>query len=202
MIKQTIVAIAIMMMLSAGIVFAEETIEQSDVDLQADAGLTPDSALYGIDLALEKLSLALAKDNFARAKIAMQQAKEHLAEARLMAKKEKLEARDKALKAHDERVADADAHKNGLSEEHRAEVEANMRKHVDVLKGVQAKLELKGVPAASKGVANAIENSQKALENVRSAKSAEAPQGIKQNINSVQAPMPVQSQGGQGQSRP
>lgn len=179
-----LVAVLIMVVMATA-VFAQEV--SDDAQAEADAGMLPDAPLYGLDIAFEKISLALAGDQFSRAKLALEQAKEHLAEARVMAKKEKPEARDKALKQHDERLADINANKNGLSEEHRAEVEENIGKHLMVLRNVQSKLEVKGVPAATGGVANAIENSQKVLDDVRGAKSQKGLQGIEQNVNNARS---------------
>lgn len=180
-----VIAIIMMVVMSTAAIALDATVPGTDVDdAQAvtDAGILPTSPLYGLDIAFEKISLALAGNDYSRAQTALEQAQEHLAEARIMAKQDKLEARDKALKEHDDRIADVDAHKNGLSEEHRAQVEEMMSKHLDVLRNVQAKLEVKGVPAATGGVQNAIENSQKALNNVKDAKAKPEGVGITSNI--------------------
>ena len=179
-----LLAIVMMVMMSSVAFALQPPVDLADTEAQdaENAGMLPDAPLYGLDLALEKVSLALAGNSYNRALIALEQAKEHLAEAKIMAKQDKIDARDKALKAHDDRLADINSHKNGLSEEHRATVEENMNKHVNVLLNVQDKLEAKNVPASTKGITNAIENSQKALTDVRDAKVQKGLQGIEQNI--------------------
>ena len=68
------------------------------------AGITPDSSLYGLDLALEKLQLALAGNDVAKAKFELELAQERLSEISLMVEQKKFDAADKAKEKHREKL--------------------------------------------------------------------------------------------------
>ncbi len=67
-----------------------ETEEPEEILLPA-AGITPDSAFYGIKRAVERIQMAFTRDEVARANLRMQFAERRLSEAREMADREKPE---------------------------------------------------------------------------------------------------------------
>lgn len=154
-----------LMLLLAPMSFAQEVAAEELQD-KTDAGILPENALYGIDIALERIQLALTNDPAKKAELALANAKEHLAEAKIEAKADKHAEKDKALEKHNEALSDVEKAKQGLSEEQRAHVQEQLQKHVDRLTAVREKLIAKGVD--SRGVDNAIESSSKVLLKVKS----------------------------------
>ena len=73
-----------------------------------DAGVTPDSALHGLDKALERISLALAFGKVKKAEIKLRIAEERLAEVDAMIRENKFDEATEAQEDHDEAVADAE----------------------------------------------------------------------------------------------
>lgn len=63
-------------------------------------GITPDSPLYSLDIALEKLQLLLARDNIKKAELSLKFATERIAEVKAMAEKNNLDAAEKAVREH------------------------------------------------------------------------------------------------------
>lgn len=150
-------ALAIMIMLSTG-VLAQAT---DDAQLQTNAGLRPSNILYFLDIAIERLEINSAKTDNDRARIALEHAAEHLAEAQLEARDKNIVAKDRAIEEHNKALDDAAKAAPGLSEEHRAKVEAMISKHLAVLQAVKAKL------GESAGVDNALAKSGRVLEKAR-----------------------------------
>ena len=162
---KTLLYIGLMaMMLLAPLSFAQEVAVEELQD-KTDAGILPDSALYGLDIAFERISLALTTDPAKKAALALEHANEHLAEAKVEAKLGKHAEKDKALEKQNEALADVEEAKKGLSEAQRQHVQEQLQKHVDKLTAVREKLIAKGVD--SRGVDNAIESSSKVLLKVK-----------------------------------
>jgi len=65
-----------------------------------DAGTTPDSPFYGLELAIERIQLALTFGNVAKAEKRLQHAEERLAEVRVMVEENKIKAAERARKEH------------------------------------------------------------------------------------------------------
>ncbi|MBI5391626.1 hypothetical protein HZB00_01355 [Candidatus Woesearchaeota archaeon] len=110
MIKQISLIFAIFM-ISFAFVSAHA---DSSVEL-VDPGITPDSALYFLDLAMENVGLALAFDNNAKVEKELDIAEERLSEAREMALKNNLEAMTKAEAKHREILTKVKAELRGLN---------------------------------------------------------------------------------------
>ena len=66
----------------------------------AAPGVTPDSFLYNLDVALDQIKLLLTFDNVAKARVGLEIARERLGEVREMALKNKLEAMQRAQSEH------------------------------------------------------------------------------------------------------
>lgn len=85
----------------------DTTETEVEVELE-DAGVTPDSPLYGLERAMERLRVAFTAGNAAKAKLKMKYAEERLAEAEEMADEDNVEAAEEAQEAHDEEIADVE----------------------------------------------------------------------------------------------
>jgi len=93
----------ILIVLSLSFVIAQEAITDTE-ELPEDPGITPDSALWGIDRALEKIALALTFDNSAKAQKGLRHAHERLLEVKAMIEEDKLDDAAKAELAHEKTI--------------------------------------------------------------------------------------------------
>ena len=89
-------------------VVAEEEIEAIIEDDLVDAGITPDSSLYAIDMALDDLSLALTFDEEAKVEKSLEIAEERLSETQEMVEEGNTEAADEAQAGYEEAVTGAE----------------------------------------------------------------------------------------------
>ncbi len=144
----------------------EEEIEEIELEVEEEAGIPPDSIIYGLDRAFERISLALTFDRAKKAEKRLKIASERIAELKVMVKKGKPEFAEKLAKEHNEELEKAENDiekakalgKNVTAlREHVAEM---TYKHVIVLQRV-----LEKVPEQAKvHIQNAIEKSQKGNE--------------------------------------
>ena len=74
----------------------------------ADAGVTPDSAFYGMERAMEGMRLAFTFNKVNKAKLQIKYAEERLSEVQQMSEEENLEAVDEAQELHDELMSDVE----------------------------------------------------------------------------------------------
>jgi len=84
-----------------------ETIEVP-AEVTEEAGITPDSPLYGIERALERINLALTFGKAAKAKKGLAHASERLMEVQKMIAEKKLKHAEKAQKAYEDAVAEVE----------------------------------------------------------------------------------------------
>lgn len=89
-----ILTIILIMVLALPIVSAEETY----------AGTTPDSPLWGVDVAIERIQLALTFDNAKKAKLRLKFAEERLQEVNAMITANKIQHAKKAKLKHEEHM--------------------------------------------------------------------------------------------------
>ena len=105
--KQVIAFIMLFLVMSVG-AYAENVTETDiveDIELP-DAGTTPDSPFYGLELAIERIQLALERDPAKRAERALMHAEERLAEVQEMVEANKIEAAERAQVRHTELFAE------------------------------------------------------------------------------------------------
>ncbi len=115
-----------------------------------DAGTTPDSFIYGLDIAMEKMALAMTFDEGKKFEKRLEFAEERLAEARSMALEKKFEAMEKARVKYGDLLEGAQKDfvevKNGdVEAELRKELELEQRfkQHRDKVKGMDRELKVK-----------------------------------------------------------
>lgn len=143
--KKLFVLFVALLMLASPIVLAEE-------ELSVDSGTTPDSALWGIDRAMERLELALTFGSAAKAKKRLEIARERLAEIRAMAKKKNIDALEKAQEAHDEILAEAEQDIEDASQKNEeenlelvAKIGAELEDHEQDLDKVESDIDLNDI---------------------------------------------------------
>lgn len=112
MIATLFVAVFAVSMVAAEDVATDGSGEQTVITAQepelADAGVEPDSALYGLDRAMERISLALTFDKAKRAEKALKHAEERLAEVKAMIEANKLDKAEEAQKNHEKSMKEAE----------------------------------------------------------------------------------------------
>lgn len=94
--KKTIFVFLVILLL-ANKVYAQEP----------DAGVTPDSPLWGLDKSLEQIELLLASGEVEKAKIHLKHANERLLEVKIMIEQNKLDDAEKAKEDHKEKIEKA-----------------------------------------------------------------------------------------------
>lgn len=151
--KKLFAILLAVLMLCAPVVLAEEAPVEDDLpaeELSEDAGTTPDSALYGLDRALERIELALTFGRAAKAKKGLKHAKERLAEVKAMARAKKLAAMEEAQEAHDEILEEVQENLEEVSEEDSeadlevvTDLENELNEHDQEVEKVEAFVDLK-----------------------------------------------------------
>lgn len=147
------IVLAVLMLFSLPVAFAQETDETADIELEeVDPGVTPDSPVWGLERAMEKISLAFTFDKAEKARKRLENANERLAEVDAMIKAKKMEAAEKAEKAHDEELdavaEDLEELEDGGTDEElkdAIEIETLIKGHQVALQNIRSKLEREGL---------------------------------------------------------
>ncbi|MBI5797447.1 hypothetical protein HZA98_00910 [Candidatus Woesearchaeota archaeon] len=120
-----------------------------------DAGTTPDSFLYGIDIALEKISLALTSNPQKKTAKGLAYAQERLLEIRAMFEAKDLAHAEKAVKAHGDLFSSLedsiDSGSSNSSEElaYSVALEMALEKHKEKIKDIEDTLDFEDDSSAS-----------------------------------------------------
>ncbi|MFQ5887551.1 MAG: DUF5667 domain-containing protein [Candidatus Hydrothermarchaeales archaeon] len=120
-----------------------------------DPGVTPDSFLYGLDVALDQISLLLTFDKGAKAKKGLEIAEERLLEVKEMAEENKLEAMKRAQEEHSDAldtvtsaVGDLERANSTEEMEDEIEIEKELEEHrtkIEMIRGeLKVKIKVKG----------------------------------------------------------
>ena len=113
---------------------------------EVEAGITPDSPLWGLDRAIERISLALTLGKAAKAKKGLAYAKERLMEVQTMIADKKLEAAQEAQEMHDDIMEDVNEDVGELSDV--GELEQAINEHRTLVQNIgNIKLKTKGLTA-------------------------------------------------------
>lgn len=132
-------------------------------EVEVEAGITPDSPLWGIDIAIEKIVMLLTLKPEDKANLGLQRANERLAEIQVMIQQNKTQSMNRAEMERNTIINEVERNTAGLSEEHRQFVLERLQKHVDRLNEVKEK----APEQAQIGLETAIEKSSKVLERMR-----------------------------------
>ncbi len=131
---------------------------------EAEAGITPDSFLWGLDVAMEKVQMMFTFKQENKVNFGLQIANERLAEMNMMIKQNKLQFINKAEIRRTEIIDEVeDNMANGLSEEHRVFVSERLQKHIRVLEQVREE----APEQAQIGLDTAIDRSSRNLERIK-----------------------------------
>ncbi|MCA9477997.1 MAG: hypothetical protein KC535_02525 [Nanoarchaeota archaeon] len=140
MMKKFLFIFAFLLVLSSAAVLAEE-----------EAGTTPDSPLWGLDVAFDKLSLALTANDQKRADKALAIAEERLSEIKQMVEEQKLEQSEKAKVQHDQIIEKLELQlekpESGDDQEQyqrQIEIETKLQEHKENVEAFKAKIEIEG----------------------------------------------------------
>jgi hypothetical protein len=115
-----------------------------------DPGITPDSFLYGLDVALDKINLLLTFDQTEKSKKGLEIAQERLLEVRAMALENKISAMERAANEHDNTLAQVESSVQELEKgntttelEEEIEIERKLIEHRKRVENVQGELKIK-----------------------------------------------------------
>ena len=151
-------------------VFAQDnvTVEQTDVEPEditevdtvdveeeidlPDPGITPDSFLWGMDVALDDLGVALSGDAEAQAEAGLEVAQERLAEMEEMADEDNAEAVEKAQEEHEETITEVEEDIEEIEDEEKiVGIQQGMANHVAAMEKVMAKVQAnENIPEATR----------------------------------------------------
>lgn len=120
-----------------------------------DPGVTPDSFLYGLDVALDRITLLLTFDQAEKSRKGLEIARERLLEVEKMAEENKLEAMQKAQEEHSKALGTVQASVTKLQRdnpteeiEEEIEIERELEEHkqtIEQMKGeLKVRIEIKG----------------------------------------------------------
>ncbi len=119
-------------------------------ELSGDAGITPDSPVWGLERAMENINLALTFGEEAKARKRLELARERIIEAKVMAERNKVEALQKAKEAHQKHLLELRINLEKLKKDNprdemkiNAEIEQKLEGQETASAALAAKIELK-----------------------------------------------------------
>lgn len=141
----------------------EEELEVPE-EVAEEAGITPDSPLYGLERAMERISLAFTLGKSAKAKKGLRHAQERLAEVQAMIAAKRMAKAQVAQEAHDEIMEEVEENVAGLGDgdtlaelTDEVELEQAMEQHEEAVQATnRMKVKLKGLTAEEESQVNAI----------------------------------------------
>ena len=145
--KKILPILLMTMFLLSSIVVAQEGSEEIS---SQDPGTTPDSFLWGLDVAADNLALALTFDDEKKAEKALKIADERLQEIKVMIKEKKFEDSEKAKEQHNKLLSnletDLDSSETEDKEDFKKQLdlELKIKKHKDKVIDFEAKIEIRG----------------------------------------------------------
>jgi hypothetical protein len=107
----------------------EEIAEEENELTDEDAGITPDSPLWGVERAFERINLALTFDKAAKARKRLVIARERLAETSAMVKAKKLDHAARAQERHDRVLEEAEKDISEVSDEEEIDLGEKIYEH-------------------------------------------------------------------------
>lgn len=141
----------------------EPTVELPE-EVVEEAGITPDSPLYGLERAMERISLALTLGKSAKAKKGLAHARERLMEVQMMIAAKKIGAAVEAQEAHDEIMEDVEENIEELGDgdaieelEDEVEIEGELEEHQELVQATNnLRLRVKGLTQEQQTQLNAM----------------------------------------------
>jgi len=130
-----------------------------EIEPELSAGITPDSAFYGLDVFFDNLR-AGASSGENRANIRLEIAQERAAEMKQMAEENNIQAMEKARVQERLQIGQLETAHAALSEEEQIRVQQRLQKHIMVLETVLSK----APEEAKEGIQNSLDNSNGVFE--------------------------------------
>jgi len=131
---------------------------------EIEAGITPDSPLWGIDVAMEKVQMMFTFKQENKVNLGLQIANERLAEMYMMIQQNKLQFINKAEIRRNEIIDEVEVNMaNGVNEEHREFVSERLQKHINKLEEVKEQ----APEQAQDRLQTAVEKSSRNLERIK-----------------------------------
>ena len=130
---------------------AQATANSDNITIQLpDAGITPDSVFYGLEMALERIKLTLTFNKAEKAKLGLAHAEERLSELRLLIELKKLKAAEKARDEHKKLMQEVRERINEIEEdnateeaEEKVEIEKRIREQEKSIELVDNEIKVK-----------------------------------------------------------
>ena len=139
------IVVILLMILILPIVNAQQTTQPAE-----DAGVTPDSFLWGLDKALDQLTLLLTFDKGEKAKKGIEIARERLLEVKEMVNENKLEDAEKAKEEHGKKLTKVKQEVKEIEEDNSTEeikevieIEKKLEEHDEEVEEVNIELKVK-----------------------------------------------------------
>jgi len=130
---------------------------------EVQAGITPDSPLYGIERALERIRMKLTYGNEAKVNYGLLIAEERLSEIQAMIKKNNSNAIEKAQQERVKIIQEINGKSFGLKEEVRQKILLKLQSHIEHMQDIFDK-----VPEQAKsGIERAIFNSENLVDRIQ-----------------------------------
>src|SRR3989338_8552512 len=144
-----IISFLIFLLLVVNVSAQGDAPDSAELD-DTDAGITPDSAFYGLDNAWEKISLAFTFNKEKKAEKELKYARERLREVKLMVEENKLDAVQKAEERHRKLIENVRARMDEIGEDDEEDLETNLEFENEIeeqeaeVDEIKTKIEIKG----------------------------------------------------------
>lgn len=151
-------------------------IAQSTIILEpeVDAGITPESIFYQIDVWLDEQKIFRTQTDPEKARLRLEIAEERVAELKLMIQKSKAKESERAKEEQEKQIRELEILEKKLTEEQKIKIQERLQKHILVLTRVKER----APEQAQKGLERAIENANKTFERIQELISIETRQSI------------------------
>lgn len=127
---------------------------------EINAGITPDSILYDLDVFFDDLRLQIQTNSEERANVGLDIAEERIAEIKIMSEENKIEAMERAIEQHQKQTQQIE--NSEVGEQLREQIRERLRIHTQTLEQIRDN----APEEAYQGLNTAIQSSNKARNNI------------------------------------
>jgi len=142
------------------ILMAVPGVLSQEVQPEVEAGISPDSGLYFLDVMFDELKVKLASGTVEKARIRLEIAEERTAEIEVMAKQNKLQDMEKAIAQERKEIKEIEKLQEKMTEQEKVNTQQKFQKHIMNMEQVKERVN----EQAKKGIENAIQNANQAFE--------------------------------------
>ena len=130
---------------------------------EVEAGITPDSSFYGLDIFFDNLRVAFTTNVAEKARVRLEIAQERVAEMKQMAQENKLQSQEKARVQERLQIQEVENLVEEMVNGEKVDIQQRLQKHIIILKDVFEKVS----EQAKEGIQKAIDSSSKVFDNVQ-----------------------------------